>query len=189
VACRDREQRDPAYSAYVACLGVVQSGYRGWVQAIGWSCKGWSSGPVPLFARWCPNSVGESTILASALEAHRLPVTELLLGDSTFGVLTWCGYAQQGGWLLTPNNCPPLPHLGNMTSMLIDAKPLSALSANYQACDLKTCPAKGLARAGVLSSPVLALSKSSFSLTIVNHRPFANIKGELSMKLAGRIAA
>ena len=63
-----------------------KSGYRGWVQGYRLVLQGLVfPAPVPLFARWCPNSVGESTILAQALAVPQLPVTELLLGDATFG--------------------------------------------------------------------------------------------------------
>ena len=81
-----------------------KSGYRGWVQGYRLVLQGLVfPAPVPLFARWCPNSIGESTVLTEALTANQLPVTELLLGDATFGgtdLVTL--YAQEGGWLLTP---------------------------------------------------------------------------------------
>ena len=63
--------------------------------------------PVPLFAHWCPNTGGESTVLEQALAAAHVPVTELLLGDATFGGADLVAtYAQQGGWLLTPQQLP-----------------------------------------------------------------------------------
>src|SRR5215475_9439596 len=41
-----------------------KSGYRGWVQGYRLVLQGLVfPAPVPLFARWCPNSVGESTVL------------------------------------------------------------------------------------------------------------------------------
>jgi hypothetical protein len=40
-----------------------KSGYRGWVQGYRLILQGLVfPAPVPLFARWCPNSVGESTV-------------------------------------------------------------------------------------------------------------------------------
>lgn len=63
-----------------------KSGYRGWGQGYRLVLHGLVfPAPVPLFARGCSNAVGESTILAQALEADHLPVTALLLGDATFG--------------------------------------------------------------------------------------------------------
>jgi hypothetical protein len=79
-----------------------KSGYRGWVQGYRVVLQGLVfPAPVPLFARWCPNSVGESTVLEAALATTQLPLTELLLGDSTFGGAGLVAlYAQHGGWLL-----------------------------------------------------------------------------------------
>ena len=52
-----------------------KSGYRGWVQGYRLVLQGLVfPAPVPLFARWCPNSVGESTVLEHALAAEQLPV-------------------------------------------------------------------------------------------------------------------
>lgn len=86
-------------------------GYRGWGQGSRLVLQGLVfPAPVPLFARWCPNSVGESTSLAQALEADQLPVTDLLLGDSTFGSpARLAAYAQRGGWRLTPQQLPVNP--------------------------------------------------------------------------------
>jgi len=85
---RDREQeRIPARLRNVDIESAwSKSGYRGWGQGYRLVLQGLVfPAPVPLFARWCPNSVGESTVLAEALVADQLPVTELLLGDSTLG--------------------------------------------------------------------------------------------------------
>jgi hypothetical protein len=89
-----------------------KSGYRGWVQGYRLVRQGLVfPAPVPLFARWCPNSVGESTVLEEALAADHLPITELLLGDSTFGGADHVAtYAQQGGWLLPPPQLPANPN-------------------------------------------------------------------------------
>ena len=102
---RDREQdRIPAGLRNVDTdSSWSKSGYRGWVQGYRLVLQGLVfPAPVPLFARWCPNSVGESTVLEEALAADHLPVTPLLLGDSTFGGADLVAtYAQHGGWLLT----------------------------------------------------------------------------------------
>jgi hypothetical protein len=61
-----------------------KSGYRGWGQGYRLVLHGLVfPAPVPLFAHWSLNSVGESTVLQEALAANHLPITELLLGDST----------------------------------------------------------------------------------------------------------
>src|SRR5215210_6316271 len=63
-----------------------KSGYRGWVQGYRLVLQGLVfPEPVPLFAAWRLNREGEATIMAQALKEERLPVTPVLLGDSTFG--------------------------------------------------------------------------------------------------------
>jgi hypothetical protein len=106
--------------------------------------------PVPLFARWCPNSVGESTVLEQALVAEHLPVTELLRGDSTFGSAALVAtYAQQGGWLLTPQQLPANPVSWKQDLYAYRRETIELLFQRIiQTSDLKTCPTKGLARNG-----------------------------------------
>jgi hypothetical protein len=81
-----------------------KSGYRGWVQGYRLVLQGLVfPEPVPLFAVWRLNSEGEATIMATALKEQCLPVTPVLLGDSTFGGATLCAaYQEHGGWLLAP---------------------------------------------------------------------------------------
>jgi hypothetical protein len=88
-----------------------KSGYRGWVQGSRLVLPGLVfPAPVPLFARWCANAVGASTVLEKALATDQLPLTDLLLGDSTFGGADLVAtYAQHGGWLLTPQQLPANP--------------------------------------------------------------------------------
>jgi hypothetical protein len=110
---RDREQgRVPAGLRNVDLESAwSKSGYRGWVQGYRLVLQGLVfPTPVPLLARWCPTAVGEGAVLQETLAADQLPVTELLLGDSTFGgadLVAIC--AQHGGWLLTPPQLPLSP--------------------------------------------------------------------------------
>jgi hypothetical protein len=108
---RDQERIPPGLRNVDPDSAWSTSGYRGWVQGYRLVLHGLVfPAPVPLFARWCPNSVGESTVLDEALRAKHFPVTELLLGDSTFGGADLVArYAQQGGWLLTPQQLPTTP--------------------------------------------------------------------------------
>ncbi len=110
---RDREQgRVPPTLRNVATESAwSKSGYRGWVQGYRLVVQGLVfPAPVPLFAPWCPNAVGAGTIRAQALATHQLPVTELLLGDSTFGSADLiAAYGAQEGWLLTPQQLPATP--------------------------------------------------------------------------------
>jgi hypothetical protein len=85
---RDREQdRVPAGLRNVDTESAwSKSGSRGWVQGYRLVLQALVfPAPVPLFARWCPNAIGESTVLEQALAAEHVPVTELLLGDTTCG--------------------------------------------------------------------------------------------------------
>ena len=156
-----------------------KSGYRGWVQGYRLVLQGLVfPAPVPLFARWCPNSVGESTILAQALEADQLPVTELLLGDSTFGSPDLlAAYAQRGGWLLTPQQLPVNPASWQHDLSAYRRETIELLFHRIiQACDLKACPAKGLARTGAFVIASVWLYQVLFLSNYRQHRPVAHIK-------------
>ena len=146
--------------------------------------------PVPLFARWCPHAVGESTILAQAVAAHHLPITELRLGDSTFGspVLV-ATYGQQGGWLLTPQQLPASPTAWKHDLSAYRRETLGLLFQRLiQACDLKACPAKGLTRAGTFVIARVWLYQVLFLSHYRHPRPLAHIK-EIIDEARWRIAA
>ncbi len=156
-----------------------KSGYRGWVQGYRLVLQGLVfPAPVPLFARWCPNSQGESTVLAQALEDRGLPVTELLLGDATFGsadLLT--AYGAQGGWLLTPQALPANPASWQHGLYAYRRETIELLFQRViQICDLKTCPAKGLARNGTFVLASVWLYQILFLSNYRQRRPLAHIK-------------
>ncbi len=168
-----------------------KSGYRGWVQGYRLVLQGLVfPTPVPLFARWCPNSVGEGPVLQEALAADQLPVTELLLGDSTFGgaglVAT---YAQHGGWLLTPQQLPLSPASWKRDLYAYRRETIELLFQRImQTCDLKACPAKGLARSGTFVIACVWLYQVLFLDNQRHHRPSAQIK-EFIDEARWRIAA
>src|SRR5215467_548615 len=63
-----------------------KSGYRGWVQGYTLVAQGLAfPEPVPIFAAWRPNNENEANIAIEALLAGKLKVTDVLLGDETFG--------------------------------------------------------------------------------------------------------
>jgi len=168
-----------------------KSGYRGWVQGYRLVLQGLVfPAPVPLFARWCSNSVGESTILAQALEADQLPVTELLLGDSTFGSPDLvAAYGEQGGWLLTPQQLPASPLSWKHDLYAYRRETIELLFQRIiQACDLKVCPAKGVARTGAFVIASVWLYQVLFLSNYRHHRPFAHIK-EIIDEARWRLAA
>jgi hypothetical protein len=166
-------------------------GYRGWVQGYRLVLQGLAfPAPVPLFARWCPNAVGESTVLAEALAADQLPVTELLLGDSTFGGAELvASYAQHGGWLLTPQQLPAHPVSWQHDLYAYRRETIELLFQRIiQACDLNACPTKGLARTGSFIIASVWLYQGLFLDNHRHHRPLAHIK-EIIDEGRWRIAA
>jgi hypothetical protein len=168
-----------------------KSGYRGWVQGYRLVLQSLVfPAPVPLFARWCPNSVGESTVLEQALVAEQLPVTELLLGDSTFGGADLVAlYAQHGGWLLTPQQLPAPPDSWKQDLYAYRRETIELLFQRIiQACDLKACPTKGLARTGTVVIASVWLYQVLFLDNYRQHRPVAHIK-EIIDEARWRIAA
>jgi len=168
-----------------------KSGYRGWVQGYRLVLQGLVfPAPVPLFAHWCPNSVGESTVLENALAAEHLPVTELLLGDSTFGgAVLVATYAQHGGWLLTPQQLPATPESWQQDLYAYRRETIELLFQRIiQACDLKVCPTKGLARTGTFVIASVWLYQVLFLDNYRHHRPVAHIK-EMIDEGRWRIAA
>jgi hypothetical protein len=190
---RAREQdRIPARLRNVDTESVwSKSGYRGWVQGYRLVLQGLVfPAPVPLFARWCPNSVGESPVLAEALAAEQLPVTELLLGDATFGGADLVAhYAQHGGWLLTPQQLPPPPESWQQDLYAYRRETIELLFQRIiQACDLKACPAKGLARTGTFVIARVWLYQVLVFDNHHQHRPLTHIK-EIIDEGRWRIAA
>lgn len=168
-----------------------KSGDRGWVQGYRLVLQGLVfPAPVPLFARWCLNSMGESAVLEEALAAEHLPVTELLLGDSTFGGAELVAtYAQHGGWLLTPQQLPPSPDSWKRDLYAYRRETIELLFQRIiQACDLKACPTKGLARTGTFVIASVWLYQVLFLDNHLHHRPVAHIK-EIIDEGRWRIAA
>src|SRR5262245_39115072 len=85
-----------------------KSGYRGWVQGYRLVMQGLAfPEPVPIFAAWRPNDDNEANIAIEALLAGDLKVTDVLLGDETFGGgLFPYLYEEAGGWVLSPKQLP-----------------------------------------------------------------------------------
>jgi hypothetical protein len=168
-----------------------KSGYRGWVQGYRLVLHGLVfPAPVPLFARWCPNAVGESTVLEAALAADQLPITELLLGDSTFGGAELVAiYAQHDGWLLTPQQLPANPDSWQHDLYAYRRETIELLFQRImQTCDLKACPAKGWARSGTFVIACVWLYQVLFLDNYRHHRPLAHIKEAID-EARWRIAA
>ena len=122
--------------------------------------------------------MGESTGLEQALAAAQVPVTELLLGDATFGGADLVAtYAQQGGWLLAPQQLPASPESWKRDLYAYRRETIELLFQRFiQACDLKTCPTKGLARTGTFVIASVGLYQVLFLANYRPHRPVAHLK-------------
>ena len=178
---RDRDQdRLPARLRNVDTESAwSKSGDHGWVQSYRLVRQGLVfSAPVPRFARGCPNSVGESTVLEEALSTEPFPVTELLLGDSTFGGADLVAlYAQHGGGLLTPQQLPTTSESWQHNLYAYRRETIELLFQRIiPACDLKACPAKGLARTGTFVIASMGLYQGLFLDHHRHHRPLAHLK-------------
>jgi hypothetical protein len=130
-----------------------KSGYRGWVQGyrLVMQCLVWPV-PIPLFATWQPNNVGEGLIFAAALEKEQVAITSVLLGDESFGTpeLTEA-YASRGGWLLTPKQLPKCYKTFKHEVYAWRKQSIELLFQRVmQAFDLRSCPTKSLRRNGAL---------------------------------------
>jgi hypothetical protein len=168
-----------------------KSGYRGWVQGYRLVLQGLVFPyPVPLWATWQSNSVGEATVMAEALKSKRLPVTSILLGDTTFGsAALQRAYALQGGWVLTPQQLPAKRHSWKHDLYAYRKETIELLFQRViQSCDLKSCPSKGLHRNGAFVIASVWLYQIIFLCNYRAGRPVAHIKEQLELA-RWRIAA
>lgn len=161
-----------------------KSGYRGWVQGYRLVLQGLVFPvPVPLWATWQSNAVGEATVMAQALSVKRLPVTSVLLGDTTFGSAALHeAYALQGGWLLTPQQLPQERRSWKHALYAYRKETIELLFQRViQACDLKSCPSKGLNRNGAFVIASVWLYQIIFLCNYRAGRPAAHIKEQLEL--------
>jgi hypothetical protein len=168
-----------------------KSGYRGWVQGYRLVLQGLVfPEPVPLFAAWRLNSEGEATIIKQAMEESCLPVTPVLLGDSTFGGATLCAsYRERGGWLLTPQQLSTARRSFKHDLYAYRKETIELLFQRViQSCDLKACPVKGWSRNGAFVLASVWLYQIIFLQNYRQGRPMTHIK-ELLDLARWRIAA
>jgi hypothetical protein len=168
-----------------------KSGYRGWVQGYRLVLQGLVfPAPVPLFAVWRLNSEGEATIMATALKEQCLPVTPVLLGDSTFGGATLCAsYREHGGWLLAPQQLSTERRSWKHDLYGYRKETIELLFQRViQSCDLKACPVRGWSRNGAFVLASVWLYQIIFLNNYRQGRPMAHIKEQLDLA-RWRIAA
>ncbi|MDQ3650477.1 MAG: hypothetical protein M3458_09455 [Acidobacteriota bacterium] len=168
-----------------------KSGYRGWVQGYRLVLQTLVfPEPVPLTAFWRANTEGEATVMAAALAKGRFPVTSVLLGDETFGgAQLGAAYAEQGGWLLTPRQLPTERRSWKHDLFAYRKETIELLFQRViQACDLKTCPVKGLQRNGAFVLASVWLYQCVFLTNYRQGTTAAQVKEQID-KARWRIAA
>lgn len=168
-----------------------KSGYRGWVQGYRLVLQTllWPV-PIPLFATWQPNNLYEEHVALQALQAGRLPVTSLLLGDTSFGSPAMVSaYAQHGGWLLTPKQLPPSYRTWKHELFAMRKETIELLFQRImQSCDLKRCPTKGLGRNGAFVIASVWLYQTIAWSNYKQGKPIADVKETVDLA-RWRIAA
>lgn len=121
--------------------------------------------------------------MAQALAEEQLPVTAILLGDTTFGSVALTeAYAQAGGWLLTPSQLPKARRSFKHDLYAYRKETIELLFQRIiQACDLKTCPSKGLNRNGAFVIASVWLYQIIFLCNYRQGRAVAHIKEQLEL--------
>jgi len=159
-----------------------KSGYRGWVQGSRLLLQGLVfPEPVPLAAFWRPNNEHEARIAGVALGSRALKVTDVLLGDETFGAGDFPQlYAEAGGWVLTPK---PLPEeRRSWKDDLYDYRKQTIellFQRIIQAAGLKECQVKGEGRNGAYVLASVWLYQICFLANYRAGKPLAYIKDHL----------
>jgi hypothetical protein len=161
-----------------------KSGYRGWVQGfrLVMQCLVWPV-PIPLFATWQPNNLGEGRIFAVALEKEQIAVAPILLGDESFGMPELAeAYATCGGWLLTPKQLPPCYKTFKHDVYAWRKQTIELLFQRVmQAFDLRRCPTRSLRRNGAfIISSVWAYQVICWS-NYQQGKPIAEVKERIDL--------
>jgi len=128
-----------------------KSGYRGWVQGYRILLQTLVfPSPVPLCAVWRENSRNEAKIALEELAKGRLQITDVMLGDETFGKEDFAPeYQKAGGYLLTPRQLPEKNRSWKNDLYEYRKETIELLFQRIiQAFDLKECKVKGEAKNG-----------------------------------------
>lgn len=159
-----------------------KSGYRGWVQGYRLVLQGLVfPAPVPVFAAWRPNNENEAQIAGTALRSGSLQVTDVLLGDETFGAGDFPqAYAAAGGWVLTPKQLPQKRRSWKNDLYDYRKQTIELLFQRIiQAAGLKECPVKGAGRNGAFVLASVWLYQLCFLSDYREGKPLAYIKEHL----------
>jgi hypothetical protein len=159
-----------------------KSGYRGWVQGYRLILQGLVfPEPVPVFAAWRPNNENEAQLAMTALASCALKVTDVLLGDETFGAGDFPRlYAEAGGWVLTPKQLPERRRSWRNDLYDYRKQTIELLFQRIiQAAGLKECPVKGAGRNGAYVLASVWLYQICFLVNYRAGKPLAHIKDHL----------
>ncbi len=159
-----------------------KSGYRGWVQGYRLLLQGLVfPAPVPLFAAWRANNEGEARTASDALRSGRLTVTDVLLGDETFGGGDFPRrYAEAGGWVLTPKQLPTQRRSWKDDLYGYRKQTIELLFQRImQASGLTECPVTGTGRNGAFVLASVWLYQVCFLADYRAGQPLAHIKDQL----------
>jgi hypothetical protein len=156
-----------------------KSGYRGWVQGYRLVVQSLVFPfPVPLFASWAANNIGESTIAKQAVSGGQLIKTDVLLGDETFGGADLTElYRTVGGWLLTPKQLPKRRRSFKHELYDYRKETIELLFQRIiQAFDLKICQVKGLHKNGAFVLACVWVYQLVFLMNFSQTKPLFVIK-------------
>ena len=159
-----------------------KSGYRGWVQGYRLVLQGLAFPyPVPIFAAWRANNENEAKIATEALETGDLKVTDVLLGDETYGGGQFPTlYKEAGGWVLTSKQLPTQRRTWKHDLYAYRKETIEVLFQRIiQASELKECKVKGEGRNGAFVLASVWLYQICFLANYREGKPLAHIKDHL----------
>ena len=159
-----------------------KSGYRGWVQGYRLLLQGLVfPEPVPIFAAWRPNNENEANLAIEELESDHLKVTDVLLGDETFGGgLFPYLYEEAGGWVLTSKQLPEERRSWKNDLFAYRKETIELLFQRIiQSAELKECQVKGEGRNGAFVLANVWLYQVCFLTDYRQGKPAACIKDHL----------
>lgn len=136
---------------------------------------------MPIFAAWRPNNEGEATIAKQSLANGDLKVTDLLLGDETYGGgLLPQLYRKAGGWVLTSKQLPKKRRSWKSDLFAYRKQTIELLFQRIiQSGELKECRVKGEGRNGAFVLANVWLYQVCFLCDYRLARPVACIKEHL----------
>lgn len=159
-----------------------KSGYRGWVQGYRLVLQGLVfPAPVPLFAAFRANNIGESTIVKQAIKDEKLPITDVLLGDETFGGEELVAlYKEYGGWLISPKQLSKKRRSFKHDLYEYRKETIELLFQRViQATDLKSCQVKGVGKNGTFVLASVWLYQLVFLMNFRQNKPLAIVKEQV----------